>query len=75
MSVRVGINGFGRIGRLFVRAALRQGADLEIVGINDLTDSRTLGHLSQVRLRPRAVPGHRRRSRKTRWSSTAGACA
>jgi glyceraldehyde 3-phosphate dehydrogenase len=45
MSVRVGINGFGRIGRLFVRAALRQGADLEIVGINDLTDSRTLGHL------------------------------
>ncbi len=45
MSVRVGINGFGRIGRLFVRAALRQNADLEIVGINDLTDSRTLGHL------------------------------
>jgi len=45
MSVRVGINGFGRIGRLFVRAALRQDADLEIVGINDLTDSRTLGHL------------------------------
>ena len=45
MSVRVGINGFGRIGRLFVRAALRQGADIEIVGINDLTDSRTLGHL------------------------------
>ena len=45
MSVRVGINGFGRIGRLFVRAALRQGADVEIVGINDLTDSRTLGHL------------------------------
>jgi glyceraldehyde 3-phosphate dehydrogenase len=45
MSVRVGINGFGRIGRLFVRAALRQGADLEIVAINDLTDSRTLGHL------------------------------
>jgi glyceraldehyde 3-phosphate dehydrogenase len=45
MSVRVGINGFGRIGRLFIRAALRQNADLEIVGINDLTDSRTLGHL------------------------------
>jgi glyceraldehyde 3-phosphate dehydrogenase len=45
MSVRVGINGFGRIGRLFVRAALRLDADLEIVGINDLTDSRTLGHL------------------------------
>jgi glyceraldehyde 3-phosphate dehydrogenase len=45
MSVRVGINGFGRIGRLVVRAALRQGADIEFVGINDLTDARTLGHL------------------------------
>ncbi len=45
MTVRVGINGFGRIGRLVVRAALRQGADIEFVGINDLTDSRTLGHL------------------------------
>jgi glyceraldehyde 3-phosphate dehydrogenase len=45
MSVRVGINGFGRIGRLVVRAALRQGADLEFVGINDLTDAATLAHL------------------------------
>jgi glyceraldehyde 3-phosphate dehydrogenase len=45
MSVRVGINGFGRIGRLVVRAALRQGADIEFVGVNDLTDARTLGHL------------------------------
>jgi glyceraldehyde 3-phosphate dehydrogenase len=45
MSVRVGINGFGRIGRLVVRAALREGADIEFVGINDLTDARTLGHL------------------------------
>jgi glyceraldehyde 3-phosphate dehydrogenase len=45
MSVRVGINGFGRIGRLVVRAALRQGADIEFVGINDLTDAKTLGHL------------------------------
>jgi len=45
MSVRVGINGFGRIGRLVVRAALRQRADVEFVGINDLTDARTLGHL------------------------------
>ena len=45
MSVRVGINGFGRIGRLVIRAALRHGADVEFVGINDLTDSRTLGHL------------------------------
>jgi glyceraldehyde 3-phosphate dehydrogenase len=45
MSVRVGINGFGRIGRLVVRAALRQRVDVEFVGINDLTDARTLGHL------------------------------
>ena len=45
MSVRVGVNGFGRIGRLVIRAALRQGADIEFVAINDLTDARTLGHL------------------------------
>ncbi|MBN2204828.1 MAG: type I glyceraldehyde-3-phosphate dehydrogenase [Thermoleophilia bacterium] len=45
MSVRVGINGFGRIGRLVVRAALREGADVEFVGVNDLTDAQTLAHL------------------------------
>ena len=39
MSVRVGVNGFGRIGRLVVRAALSQGADIEFVAINDLTDA------------------------------------
>ena len=43
MSVRVGINGFGRIGRLVFRAA--QNKDVEIVGINDLTDAATLAHL------------------------------
>ena len=43
MAIRVGINGFGRIGRLFCRAA--QGKDIEIVGVNDLTDSQTLAHL------------------------------
>jgi glyceraldehyde 3-phosphate dehydrogenase len=43
MAIRVGINGFGRIGRLVLRAA--QGKDIEIVGINDLTDARTLAHL------------------------------
>jgi glyceraldehyde 3-phosphate dehydrogenase len=43
MAIRVGINGFGRIGRLFFRAAL--GKDIEIVGINDLTDAATLAHL------------------------------
>jgi glyceraldehyde 3-phosphate dehydrogenase len=43
--IRVGINGFGRIGRNFFRAALQSGADIEIVGINDLTDNATLAHL------------------------------
>ena len=45
MSVRVGINGFGRIGRLFLRAARKRGADLEVVGVNDLTDAATMAHL------------------------------
>ncbi len=45
MTVRVGINGFGRIGRNFFRAALASGADIEIVGANDLTDNKTLAHL------------------------------
>ena len=43
--VRVGINGFGRIGRNFFRAVLTSKADVEIVGINDLTDVKTLAHL------------------------------
>ena len=43
--VRVGINGFGRIGRNFFRAVLTSGADIEIVGVNDLTDIATLAHL------------------------------
>jgi glyceraldehyde 3-phosphate dehydrogenase len=46
MTVRVGINGFGRIGRQVLRAARQQGvADLQIVAINDLTDTKTLAHL------------------------------
>ncbi len=45
MTVRVGINGFGRIGRNFFRAARAAGADIEIVGVNDLTDNKTLAHL------------------------------
>src|SRR5512137_264186 len=43
--VRIGINGFGRIGRVIVRAAQRMGAPLEFVAINDLTDAKTLAHL------------------------------
>jgi len=45
VTIRVGINGFGRIGRSFFRAALNSGADIEIVGVNDLTDNATLAHL------------------------------
>ena len=45
MTVRVGINGFGRIGRNFFRAVAASGADIEIVGVNDLTDNATLAHL------------------------------
>ncbi len=45
MTVRVGINGFGRIGRNFYRALVAQGADIEIVAVNDLTDTATLAHL------------------------------
>jgi len=45
MSVRVGINGFGRIGRNVVRAAKAAGADIDVVAVNDLTDPKTLAHL------------------------------
>ena len=45
MTVRVGINGFGRIGRNFFRAVKASGADVEIVAVNDLTDNKTLAHL------------------------------
>ncbi|MPZ86670.1 MAG: type I glyceraldehyde-3-phosphate dehydrogenase [Nitriliruptorales bacterium] len=45
MSTRVGINGFGRIGRNFLRAAYDRDADIEIIGLNDITDNTTLAHL------------------------------
>jgi len=45
MAVKVGINGFGRIGRNLFRAAYESGADLEFVAVNDLTDDDTLAHL------------------------------
>ena len=45
MTIRVGINGFGRIGRNFFRAVLASGADVEIVAVNDLTSNATLAHL------------------------------
>lgn len=45
MTIRVGINGFGRIGRNFFRAILQGDTDLEVVAVNDLTDNRTLANL------------------------------
>ena len=46
MAIRVGINGFGRIGRQVLRAAKQQGvADIDFVAVNDLTDTKTLAHL------------------------------
>jgi len=52
MAIRVGINGFGRIGRLVFRAA--RGRDIEVVGINDLVDAKTMAHL----LKYDSVHGH-----------------
>ncbi len=45
MTVKVGINGFGRIGRNYLRAILASGADVQVVAVNDLTDNKTLAHL------------------------------
>ncbi|MDR1295358.1 MAG: type I glyceraldehyde-3-phosphate dehydrogenase, partial [Bifidobacteriaceae bacterium] len=58
MTIRVGINGFGRIGRNFFRAILASGADITIVGVNDLTDNKTLAHLLKYDsvLHPLTVP-------------------
>jgi glyceraldehyde 3-phosphate dehydrogenase len=55
MGIPVGINGFGRIGRLALRAA--RGSDLDFVGINDLTDARTLAHLLKYDSVHRHYPG------------------
>ena len=45
LAVKVGINGFGRIGRNFFRAKLEKGADIDVVAINDLGDAKTMAHL------------------------------
>src|SRR5881398_314424 len=45
MSIRVGVNGFGRIGRVFFRTALEAAGEIEVVGVNDLADAKTLAHL------------------------------
>ncbi len=45
MTVKIGVNGFGRIGRNFLRAAKRRHTDIDFVAVNDITDSKTLAHL------------------------------
>jgi glyceraldehyde 3-phosphate dehydrogenase len=58
MAIRIGINGFGRIGRQVLRAAKEQGvADLDFVAVNDLTDTRTLAHLFKYDSVHRAYSG------------------
>ena len=65
MSIRVAINGFGRIGRNVLRAAKGAAADLDFVAVNDLTDNDTLAHLLRYDSVPRPLSGHGRgRSRK-----------
>src|SRR5919202_1563864 len=59
MSIRVGINGFGRIGRQVLRAAKEQGVtDLDFVAVNDLTDTKTLAHLFKYDSVHRTYGGH-----------------
>jgi glyceraldehyde 3-phosphate dehydrogenase len=57
MTVRVGINGFGRIGRNFYRAAMRSGADIDLVAVNDLTSPATNAHLLKFDSTFGALPG------------------
>jgi glyceraldehyde 3-phosphate dehydrogenase len=57
MALRVGINGFGRIGRQVIRAAKEQGAQIDFVAVNDLTDTRTLAHLFKYDSVHRAYSG------------------
>ena len=45
MAIKIGVNGFGRIGRNFYRAARKTGADIDFVAVNDITDPQTLAHL------------------------------
>ena len=72
-KTRVGINGFGRIGRNFFRASLERDADFEIVAFNDLGDVPTMAHLLEVRLDARPARGRRRRSRAARSRRRPGA--
>ena len=71
MAVKVGINGFGRIGRNVFRAAHAAGADIEFVAVNDLTDPATLAHLLKYDSILGRFPGEVEVERATRSRSTA----
>ena len=68
MTVRVGINGFGRIGKDFLRAAIDQGADLEVVAVNDMAPADDNAHL----LKYDSTHGPLRR--RSSWTTTATSC-
>jgi glyceraldehyde 3-phosphate dehydrogenase len=57
MTVKIGVNGFGRIGRNFFRAAQKRGADIDFVAVNDITDAATLAHLLRYDSVLGAYPG------------------
>ena len=69
-QVKVGVNGFGRIGRNLFRAAHEAGSELEFVAVNDITDAATLAHLLKYDSDPGPLPGPRRGARRARSPST-----
>ena len=79
MTVRVGINGFGRIGRNFFRAVQAQGADIEIVAVNDLGSVKTMAHLlkydSVMRQLPNDIKVSKMASASMVWRSKFSASA
>ena len=75
MALKAGINGFGRIGRNVFRAAHARGADIDWVGVNDITDTETLAHLLKYDSILGPVPGRGRATPRTAWWWTATSCA
>ena len=69
MTIRVGINGFGRIGRNFFRAAKEMGADIDFVAANDLGSVDTMGHLLKYDSVLGGYPGEVRSSATASWST------
>ena len=70
MTIRVGINGFGRIGRNFYRAIKAQGADIEVVAVNDLGSVETMAHLLKFDTVMGRFPMSRPRATASRSTAT-----